>query len=366
MKNLSSILLATGLLSTPTLFTNTNWQLGPFTRIEKANPILTPSKSTTFNCPVQHKKIEWESEHVFNPGAIVHKGKVYLFYRAEDDYGIGIGYHTSRIGLAISKDGINFKRSNAPILFPNNDDQKSNEFPGGCEDPRIVETENKTFVMTYSQWNREISSLGIATSNDLIKWKKHGYAFKKQGLKIWAKSGSIVCRIEEDHLIATKIQGKYWMYWGDLHIHLATSDDLISWDILLDKDKSPVNILSPRNLLFDSSLVEPGPPAIITEKGILLLYNGRNSTVDTQWNPLIKPGTYSAGQVLFDKTDPTKVIDRCEKHFLTPEKSYETKGQYTAGTVFIQGLVPFKKQWFLYYGTADSGIAVATCKDSLK
>ena len=45
---------------------------------------------------------------------------------------------------------------------------------------------------------------------------------------------------------------------------------------------------------------------------------------------------------------------------LKPELPYEKTGQYIAGTTFAEGLVYFRKHWFLYYGCADSLVAVAT------
>lgn len=337
-----------------TLFSS-DWQLGPFERAE--NPILTPSSDSVFHCPIQNKDIHWEAEHLFNPGAVVREGLVYLFYRAEDDYGTGIGNHTSRLGLAVSNDGIHFVRTGNPILFPDLDDQSLYEFPGGCEDPRIVETEEGTYVMTYTQWNRQVAVLGIATSDDLLHWKKHGYAFEGKSIRRWSKAGAIVCRLEGDHLIATKIQGKYWMYWGEGVIHVAVSDDLISWEFLRDEDGAPIIVLEPRDGKFDSLLVESGPPAILTSEGIVLLYNGKNSVV--KGDPLVTPRAYSAGQVLLDPTNPSKVLSRSENYFLTPERAYEMNGQYKGGTVFIQGLVHFQNKWFLYYGAADSAIGVA-------
>lgn len=337
------------------------WQIGTFERVDEANPILTPSSDPVFYCPVQNRMIHWESDHIFNPGAVVRQGKVYLIYRAEDDYGTGIGNHTSRLGLAESDDGIHFQRCGTPILFPDQDDQSRYEFPGGCEDPRIVETEDGTYVMTYTQWNGELAVLAVATSHDLIHWKKHGYAFQGKTRRQWSKSGSIVCRREGDHLIATKIQGKYWMYWGEGVIYAAVSHDLISWEPIRDEDGMKLAVLEPRIGAFDSLLVEAGPPALLTQEGIVLLYNGKNSIV--KGDPHIIPKAYSAGQALFDLKDPTKVLKRCETCFLTPERSYEMRGQYEGGTVFVQGLVPFQKRWLLYYGTADSAIGVARSQE---
>lgn len=319
------------------------------------NPILAPTQESTFLCPIQQKNVAWEGEHLFNPGAVVRDGKVYLFYRAEDNFGEGIGKHTSRIGLAVSSDGVNFERTGNPVLYPDKDDQQLYEWPGGCEDPRVVETEEGTYVMTYTQWNRQVAVLGVATSTDLMTWQKHGYVFTSRR---WSKAGSIVCRRVGDRLIATKIQGKYWMYWGEGTIYAATSDDLIHWTQIQDADHRPIPVLEPRAGYFDSLLVEAGPPALLTEEGIVLLYNGKNSIVKGDAN--YAPHTYSAGRLLLSANDPTAVLSRPEAPFLTPTATYEKQGQYKDGTVFIQGLVHFQNRWLLYYGMADSLIGVAT------
>src|SRR6202035_4447548 len=101
-----------------------------------------------------------------------------VLYRAEDDSGtMQIGMHTSRLGLAESADGIHFTRRGDPVFYPADDDQKAREWPGGVEDPRIVESPDGTYVLTYTQWNRETYSVGIATSRDLTHWTKFGPAF---------------------------------------------------------------------------------------------------------------------------------------------------------------------------------------------
>jgi predicted GH43/DUF377 family glycosyl hydrolase len=334
-----------------TIFFMTLPLLGPFERAD-FNPILTPHPDSTFHCPVQEKNVSWEGNHVFNPGAVVRNGKVYLIYRAEDDSGKGLGHHTSRLGLAESKDGIHFERHPTPVLFPDTDDRHFAEWPGGCEDPRIVETEEGTYVMTYTQWNQENAVMGIATSEDLFHWKKQGDAFPGKRRRP-SKSGSILCRREGDRLIATKIQGKYWMYWGDKRIQAATSNDLISWEPLMANSKLVI-VLEARQEKFDSSLVEPGPPALLTDEGVLLFYNGKNAATKA----------YSVGQVLLDPNQPTKVLARMDESLLSPKNPYEMKGQYKGGTVFAEGLVHFQDKWFLYYGAADSAVGVAVANDS--
>ena len=54
------------------------------------------------------KVIRWDDKDVFNPAAVVRDGKVHLLFRAEDKIGKFAG--TSRIGLAISEDGLHFEK----------------------------------------------------------------------------------------------------------------------------------------------------------------------------------------------------------------------------------------------------------------
>ena len=342
-----------------------SWQIAPFVRPAEGNPVVTPDPAETFVDPITKKPVHWEALHTFNPAAIVRGDKVYVLYRAEDNTGKGeIGGHTSRLGLAESKDGIHFKRLPTPVLFPADDSQKKREWPGGVEDPRIVESEDDTCVLTYTQWNRVTYSVGVATSKDLVHWKKFGPAFldaaKGKYANLKYKSAGIVTEMKDGRLMAARINGKYWMYWGEIHIHLATSDDLIHWHPVEDSSGNPVELLSARPGHFDSSFPETGPPPILTSKGIVVIYNGKNAPEGG--DPALGANAYAAGQALFSRKDPAKLLARAEKPFLYPEMPYEKTGQYTAGTTFAEGLVFFQSKWFLYYGCADSLVGVADAR----
>lgn len=339
------------------------WTLGPFVRVRLAEPVISPDPMATFIGPIRKKPVHWEALHTFNPAAIVRNGEVMVLYRAEDDTGSnGIGQHTSRLGLAVSTDGIHFKNHPSPVFFPANDPQKSREWPGGVEDPRIVETSWGLYVLTYTQWNRKIFRVGIATSRDLLHWTKYGPAFAHaDGGKyshMGYKSAGIVTKLVGGRLVAAKIRGKYWMYWGEDEIRLATSEDLIHWKPVEDSHGHPVVVLSRRVGHFDSAFPEVGPPPLLTRNGILLIYNGKNSAQDG--DPAIAAGAYSSGQALFSANRPAKLLARTSKPFLTPEMPFEKSGQYAAGTTFTEGLVYYKHHWLLYYGGADSRVGVVT------
>ena len=327
------------------------WQIGPFTRPENGNPIIAPRAESTFTDPISKAPAHWEALHTFNPAAIVRDGKIYVLYRAEDDSGaMAIGGHTSRLGLAESTDGIHFTRADAPVFFPAKDKQQSHEWPGGVEDPRLVEREDGAYVLTYTQWNRKTYSVGIASSRDLTHWTKYGPAF------LTAAGGKYSRLQDKGRLIAAKIDGKYWMYWGEGAIHLATSPDLIHWTPVEDAQGAPIELLRPRPGHFDSSFPETGPPPVLTDAGIVVLYNGKNAP--DAGDPDLGPNAYAAGEALFDTHDPSHLLAQAEHPDLKPETTYEKTGQYVAGTTFAEGLVYFHDQWFLYYGCADSLVSV--------
>jgi predicted GH43/DUF377 family glycosyl hydrolase len=342
-----------------------NWGLGTFTKT-KENPIVRADSTLTFFDPIKKDSVHWQRADVFNPAAIVKDGKVYLFMRCEDNPKAHLGGRTSRIGLAVSTDGIHFKNFKMPVLFPDNDAYKQYDYPGGCEDPRVVETTEGFYVMAYTSWNYKVPRLSIAISKDLFHWEKKGPAFTKASngkfMDMSTKSASIVTKMKNNRPVATKINGKYWMYWGERFVNLAWSDNLIDWYPLLDEKGDLKKIMVTRPGKFDSDLTECGPPALLTDKGILLFYNGKNATNSNASTRLPK-GTYSVGQVLFDLNNPEKILQRSDTCILKPTLPHEITGQYTAGTTFSEGLVYFKKKWFLYYGTADSFVGLAVSKN---
>ena len=341
------------------------WAIGPFTR-PVDQPVIKPTMDLVFDCPMKKQPTRWAENHTFNPAAIVHQGKIHMLFRAEDGDGDEIGHYTSRVGHAVSTNGVSFDLCAEPLLYPADDDWVGQEWYGGCEDPRVVEGEDGTFALYYTMFNKGNPKgspvnaiLGVATSRDLATWQKHGPVFAgRDELTTWHKAAGVVQEIHEGRLVAAKIHGKYWMYWGENAVRLATSTDLVNWTPVLDGDGEAAKLLTPRSGYFDSLLTEVGPPPVLMDDGIVLIYNGKNGTENG--DPALGPGAYAAGQVLFDQNDPTKVLDRLDKPFLKPELDFEKTGQYSQGTVFSEGLVLFRNKWYLYYGTADTYVGVAT------
>ncbi len=145
-----------------------------------------------------------------------------------------------------------------------------------------------------------------------------------------------------------KIAGKYWMYFLGTaadktdQMGLAYSSDLFHWTEATD---TPV--LRRRAGAFDSRVVEPGPPPIVTNDGIILFYNGADDNL-----------VYRSGIAVFDRKDPRKLIWRSEQPVFVPEKAWEKVGQ-VPNVVFVEGIVRQRGRYLLYYGAADKYIGVA-------
>lgn len=303
---------------------------GKWTRLSP-DPILSPREDA------------FESAGTFNPAVVRENGEFVMLYRAQNHKG------TSSLGYATSDDGIHFVRRAEPVMTP----EAPYERGGGVEDPRLVKF-GGTFYLTYTGYNnvdgvgpdKQDAQLCLATSADLIHWHRQGIvfpAYKGRWNVKWTKSGAIV---------PEKIEGKYWMYFladarsQSSQMGVAYSEDLLHWTEALDHP-----VLSSRPGTFDSQVVEPGPPPVLTPEGILLIYNG----ADDQF-------VYSTAWVLFDKTDPTKVLARANHPLFSPENQWEKVGQ-VPNVVFVEGLVRDGNRWLFYYGGADKYIGVASAPE---
>jgi predicted GH43/DUF377 family glycosyl hydrolase len=273
----------------------------------------------------------WESAGTFNPAIIERNGKFVMLYRAQDAAG------TSRLGYAESSDGIHFTRRAEPVLSPEADYEKD----GGVEDPRLQRF-GDTYYLTYTGYNMKDAQLCLATSRDLIHWERKGVilpAYKGNWNRGWTKSGAIV---------PEKIDGKYWMYWLGTgadktdQMGISSSTDLQHWTEATD---TPV--LPRRPGKFDSRVVEPGPPPILTNNGIVLIYNGADDKL-----------VYRAGVAVFNRKDPRKLRSRTDEPLFSPEKEWEKVGQ-VPNVVFVEGMARQGNRWLFYYGGADEYVGVA-------
>ncbi|MFN5310786.1 MAG: pesticidal protein Cry7Aa [Candidatus Kapaibacterium sp.] len=308
----------------------------------------------------------FENEGVLNP-AVIKKGNfIHLFYRAlAKDNRSTIGYCVLSSPLVIEK------RNNIPILFPEYDYELQ-----GVEDPRIVEIDD-TFYLSYTAYNGRNALGALATSHDLIHWKKHGVivpqityeefltftqlekdVYKKYSLfnsYRTDKTGSNYIWDKNLIFFPRKINNKFFF----LHrikpdIQIVVSIESLEeithqfWQSYLTHFDEYI-VLSPR-YNHESSYIGSGCPPIETPDGWLIIYHGVHESADGY--------VYSACAALLDLANPQIEIARLPYPLFYPEEDWELKGEVN-NVCFPTGTIIEDTNLYIYYGAADERIAVA-------
>lgn len=316
-----------------------NWAIGPFEKpINK--PVLSSSEKG------------FDSWAVYNPAVVYHDGKYYLFYRAEDRSESNTPYMgTSRIGLAMSEDGINFEKyGNNPII----DADMELELPGGCEDPRICRV-NDQWYMLYSAYNypRHVY-IFYATSKDLIHWVKKGSLLHDgEGKALATKSAAILSDPEGN---AVKINGKYVLYTNE---YIAYSEDFLHWDT---KPFDAVGFTGSLNEVC-VAITDYNKPG---EDDILLFFAGNFSRIQE------KDYFYAIGEALFSRQNPeirkNYLVDPVIEATLPFEKVADRLAcvpESKKGTIFLDSVIRRDGKWYAYYGCADQFVGLSVCQGDL-
>jgi predicted GH43/DUF377 family glycosyl hydrolase len=287
------------------------------------NPVLLPDPTT-----------DWECYNVFNPGVLFDNGLFHMFYRAQ-----GLDW-ISRIGYAVSEDGLHWNRLRHPIVQPSMGRLDSR----GVEDPRVVKIEG-TYYMTYTAYGSQYAGQGepthagggvlpmIARSSNLIIWENLGSLVRGEDNK--------------DHvLFPRKVNGRFLALhrrWP--RVWLAYSDDLVTWH---EKDMAPV--FGPReDNSWDNTSVGGNGVPIETEVGWLVFYHAYD-----------EQHIYQQGVCLLDLDNPTKVLRRPKPPIFKPEEIWELRGD-VPNVVFSCANPVVNGNVYFYYGGADHVIGLATC-----
>ncbi|MBN2048727.1 MAG: glycosidase [Anaerolineaceae bacterium] len=277
---------------------------------------------------------DWECYNVFNPAVIHHRGLFHMLYRAQ-----GVDW-ISRLGYAVSVDGIHWNRLREPVLGPTDGFDSR-----GVEDPRVVEIDG-TFFMTYTAYGSQVAegcipthaggsiTPMIAKSTNLIQWEKVGHI--------------TVGEDNKDHfLFPRKINGRYVAFHRrHPNVWIAYSDNLIDWDPAEMKE-----VYGPRSGdVWDAKSVGSNGIPIETPHGWLQINHGYNHD-----------HIYKFGVVLLDLDDPSKVIRRPTTAIFEPEELWELRGD-VPNVVFSNANPLVGDTVYVYYGGGDHVIGLATAK----
>jgi predicted GH43/DUF377 family glycosyl hydrolase len=318
---------------------------------------------------LQKTELEFENDGVLNPAVIREGDSVHIFYRA-----VQKGNYSS-IGYCRLDGPLNVvERWDKPVIIPEFDFESH-----GVEDARVVKIDD-LFFLTYTGYDGTNARGALATSKDLIHFKKHGTIVPP------ITYAEFVYRAES----AGKVNKNYYRNHKYYYQGSDPEKKMMLWDknviffprringklVFFHRIRPGIQIVFINNLKeltrefwdnyflnlqenividpvfgHESSYIGGGCPPIETEYGWLLIYHGVEETVNGY--------VYSACAALLDLNNPVKELARLPYALFSPEYEWELKGEVN-NVVFPTGTALFGGTLFIYYGAADSQIACAS------
>jgi len=292
---------------------------GQFQRCPQ-NPILTPAD------------FDYQVSGVFNPGVVELDGEVVLFLRISDRRGI------SQIRLARSRNGVDgWRIADEPLLAPDLPEYPFEEW--GCEDPRVTQIGHREWIIAYTAYCRYGPAVALATTTDCECATRLGVVLPPTN-----KDATVFARriAGEWLMLHRPVTGEQEHIW-----YTSARDGLEYWG------KPGILFPSRAGAWWDGLRIGVGAPPIETDAGWLLIYHGIKIMAE-------RP-VYSLGFALLDKDNPRKVLARSEDWVFEPTADYELCG-LSPNVVFTCGAIPRGDEIWMYYGAADTVVALATAK----
>jgi predicted GH43/DUF377 family glycosyl hydrolase len=270
---------------------------------------------------------------VFNAGAtLLPDGTTLLLCRVEDRRGL------SHFCVARSANGVDgWQIDRTPTLLP--DPDKYPEELWGIEDPRITFIpELKQYAVTYTSYSRGGPGVSLALTKDFRSFERLGVIMSPDD--------------KDAALLPRRINGLWALIHRPMtllgtHIWISFSPDLRHWG------GHKLMLEARRGAWWDANRIGMSPPPIETPGGWLMIYHGVRRTPSSS--------IYRLGLAIFALEQPEKCLNRGDSWMFAPEEDYERRGD-VQDVVFPCGytIAPDGDTINLYYGAADSSVALAT------
>ncbi len=287
----------------------------------KLNPILIPAD---WPYPINS---------VFNPGAtLLPDGTTLLLCRVEDRRGM------SHLCAARSVNGVDeWQIDQQPTLLPDPDHYPEELW--GIEDPRITYVpELQKYAIVFTAYTRDGPGVALAFTEDFHQFERYGVIMSPED-----KDAALLPHRIGDHwaLIHRPVSAP------GAHMWISYSTDLRHWG------SHTIMLEARRGGWWDANKIGLSPPPIETPQGWLVIYHGVRQT---SAGPI-----YRLGLALFDLHSPDRCLKRGDEYIFSPEELYERRGDID-NVVFPGGVTvaPDGDTIYMYYGAADSCIALAT------
>ncbi|OGC91595.1 MAG: glycosidase [candidate division Zixibacteria bacterium RBG_16_53_22] len=285
------------------------------------NPILTAN--------------DWPypAHSVFNPGAaLLPDGTTLLLCRVEDRRG------HSHLCAARSANGIdNWKIDSQPTLLAD-----PGHFPEelwGIEDPRITYVpELRQYAVVYTAYTRNGPGVSLALTEDFHHFDRYGLIMQPED----KDAALLPCRVGGNWALIHRP-----VSFPGAHMWISYSSDLRQWG------NHKLMMEARLGGWWDANKIGLSSPPVETEQGWLVIYHGVRQNA--------AGSIYRLGLALFDLHAPDQCLKRSDEWIFGPEKPYEQCGDVD-NVIFPCGctIAPDGDTIHLYYGSADSSIALAS------
>ncbi len=309
----------------------------------RQNPILTA------------QDIPFDASLVFNAGVIKYQGRYVMLFR--NDYGAteedfkrvnreSIPMKGTNIGLATSRDGIQWDVSSSPVWEYHDDEVKR------VYDPRMTVIEGRVLIC-FAMDTRHGLRGGIASTEDFEHFEIHSLSVpdNRNMVLFPEKIGGLYRRLERPMPVYSRYgRPEQFDLWS------SASPDLRYWGdskLVLGCEKVP----------YCSGKIGPAAPPIKTPRGWLTTFHAVAVTDHDlpSWHKNWRK-RYYAGLMLLDLEDPTRVIGIARGPLMVPETDYEKRG-FRGEVIFPGGMILEETgEVKIYYGAADTVECLATAE----
>ena len=328
--------------------------------------------------------IPYEAELVFNAGVAKVNGKYVMVFR--DDYGATREEYAANlkritktaVGIAVSDNGIDgWKVADTPIFHYDCTNRNAVVNLLGGEDfcpdvqriydPRITVIDNKLYLCLAMDTEHGIRGCIAELSDDLktVKIISASAPDNRNMVLFPEKINGYYVRLERPFTIYSRGGKDRFDIW------ISSSPDLKFWG------ESKL-VMGVEHVPFVNDKIGPAAPPIKTKYGWLTTFHAVDKETEgrgqnewtTWWNK-----RYTAGIMLLDLNDPSKVIGMCKQPIIVPELAHEADEGFRHNVIFPGGMIlEDDGEVKIYYGAADTVECVATarledlvalCKDPL-
>ncbi len=312
-------------------------------RRHPANPILTAAH------------VPFQASLVFNAGVCKWQGRYLMVFR--NDAGPGGAAEKAKLthtnlGLATSRDGVTWEVAAQPLVMP--DAAAFGMKPGELRrvyDPRLHVLDGRLVLCLATDTNHGVIGSVVAANDDLTRFEVLSTTLPdNRNLVLFPeKIGGSYVRLERPMPVYSRGGDRFdlWLsrspdlrYWGDSRLVLGVED-----------------------VPFANDKIGPAAPPLKTSKGWLVFFHAVDRDLQRGkhgWEPTWTK-RYTAGVMLLDLNDPSRVIGISKQPLIAPKASYEIAGGFRDHVIFPTGaILEDSGEVKIYYGAGDAVMALAT------